>query len=64
MCWTCKSSAALVINLQNGERPLFATRTSTAVAPIASITKLMTAMVVLDAEAAAGRTHYAERRRP
>lgn len=42
-----KSSAALVID-QTGGRPLFAKNTGS-VMPIASITKLMTAMVVLDA---------------
>lgn len=42
-----KSAAALVINQEDG-RPLFAKNTDTVV-PIASITKLMTAMVVLDA---------------
>jgi serine-type D-Ala-D-Ala endopeptidase (penicillin-binding protein 7) len=42
-----KSSAVLVID-QNGGRTLYAKNTS-AVVPIASITKVMTAMVVLDA---------------
>lgn len=42
-----KSAAALVINQEDG-RPLFAKNTDTVV-PIASITKLMMAMVVLDA---------------
>ncbi len=42
-----KSSAALVID-QTGGRPLFSKNTDSVV-PIASITKLMTAMVVLDA---------------
>lgn len=43
-----KSSKALVIPLDGGE-PIFA-KDTLAVAPIASITKVMTAMVVLDAE--------------
>ncbi len=43
-----KSSAALVVDYQDG-RTLYAKNTD-AVAPIASITKLMTAMVVLDRE--------------
>jgi len=42
-----KSSAALVID-QSGGRPLFSKNTDSVV-PIASITKLMTAMVVIDA---------------
>lgn len=42
-----KSAAALVISQEDG-RPLFAKNTDSVV-PIASITKLMTAMVVLDA---------------
>ncbi|MDQ3195581.1 MAG: D-alanyl-D-alanine endopeptidase [Burkholderiales bacterium] len=42
-----RSSAALVVNL-NDNRAIYAKNTST-VLPIASITKLMTAMVVLDA---------------
>jgi len=46
------SSAALVID-QEGGNALYAKRPD-AVSPIASITKLMTAMVVLDAQAANG----------
>lgn len=43
-----QSSAALVVNLQSGE--VVFNKNVNAVAPIASITKLMTAMVVLDAK--------------
>lgn len=43
-----QSSAALVVNLQSGE--VVFNKNINAVAPIASITKLMTAMVVLDAK--------------
>ncbi len=43
-----QSSAALVVNLQSGE--VVYNKNVNAVAPIASITKLMTAMVVLDAK--------------
>ena len=43
-----QSSAALVVNLQSGD--VIYNKNITAVAPIASITKLMTAMVVLDAK--------------
>ncbi|MEQ1773217.1 MAG: D-alanyl-D-alanine endopeptidase [Burkholderiales bacterium] len=43
-----QSSAALVVNMQNGD--VVYNKNITAVAPIASITKLMTAMVVLDAK--------------
>ncbi len=43
-----QSSAALVVNLQSGD--VVYNKNVNAVAPIASITKLMTAMVVLDAK--------------
>jgi D-alanyl-D-alanine endopeptidase (penicillin-binding protein 7) len=43
-----QSSAALVVNMQSGD--VVYNKNITAVAPIASITKLMTAMVVLDAK--------------
>ena len=43
-----QSSAALVVNLQSGD--VVFNKNVNAVAPIASITKLMTAMVVLDAK--------------
>jgi D-alanyl-D-alanine endopeptidase (penicillin-binding protein 7) len=43
-----QSTAALVVNLQSGD--VVFNKNVTAVAPIASITKLMTAMVVLDAK--------------
>ncbi len=43
-----QSSAALVVNLQSGD--VIYNKNVNAVAPIASITKLMTAMVVLDAK--------------
>ena len=49
-----KSTAALVID-QNGERVLYAKNVD-AVAPIASITKLMTAVVVLDSGASLDET--------
>jgi D-alanyl-D-alanine endopeptidase (penicillin-binding protein 7) len=45
-----QSSAALVVNLQSGD--VIYSKNINAVSPIASITKLMTAMVVLDARLA------------
>ncbi len=53
-----KSAAALVVDLDDG-RMLYAKNTQS-VAPIASITKLMTAMVVLDANLALEETIYVD----